>query len=114
MTSGNLCLQLWTIEAADVPCPTDLSGSYSLQWTADCNSAVSGYSDAASTCQDYKDNQDTTITLGADLQWTDSLCDPILFEIDFDGAVTFYTADDFATDLGTDQYALGDTAYVEV
>ncbi len=114
MTSGNLCLQLWSLEVSDVPCPTDMGGSYSFQYTADCNSAVSGYADAAATCQDYKDNQDTTITLSADLQWEDNLCDPILFEIQFDGEVTFYTADDFNTSLGNDQYALGDTAYVEV
>ena len=117
MTSGYLCLQLWTVETSDVPCPTDLSGSYSFQYTADCNSAVSGYSDAATTCADYKATYDTSITLSADLAWTDNLCDPILFEVEFDAAITFYTDNTFSTSLdqsGGDQYQLGDQAYVEV
>jgi len=114
MTSGSLCLQLWSIEADDIECPTDLAGSYSFQFTADCNSAVSGYADAASTCNDYIASNSNSISLSADLEWADNVCDPVLFDVEFSSEIVFYSDDSYGTEMGDDQYSLGQQAFVEV
>ena len=117
MTSGNLCLQLWTIETSAAPCPTDLGGTYTFSYDIECNPAVSGYADASALCSDYIAENSGSVTLSAELEWADTVCDPIVFEIEFEGFMSFYTDDTFGTrleDTATGQYALGDTAYVEV
>jgi len=115
MSSGNLCLQLFSLETADVTCPTVLTGNYNFQFALGCNPAVLGYTDQTALCNDYIAEYSGVVQLAADLDWEDNVCDPEVFLVDFTATIDFYTADDFATVLGTgDQYNLGDTAFVEV
>ena len=113
MSSGSLCHQLWTIETFNVPCPTDLSGTYTFQYTLGCNPEVTGNANATALCNQYIDQYDGAVILSDDLEWEDSVCDPLVFEIEFDAQIIFYRGDPF-TITQTDQYELGDQAFVEV
>ena len=115
MTSGNLCLQLFSIVTSDVDCPTSLTGGYNFQFDLVCNPAVDGYTDATGLCDDYVDEYSGVVTLAAELEWEDTICDPEVFLIEFAATIDFYTDNTFATALGDgDQYNLGDQAFVEV
>jgi len=116
MTSGNLCLQLFSIETSDVDCPTDLTGTYNMQFDLLCNANVQNYDAPAALCAQYQNDFGNTVTLSAELEWEDNICDPLVFEIDFTATIEFFTDNTFATALvpSVDQYALGDQAFVEV
>jgi len=115
MTAGLLCLQLFTIESSDIPCPTILSGGYTFQFDLGCNPAILGYADAAATCANYVNEYGGSVTLSTDFEWTDNVCDPLVFLIDFDANLTFWTNESFVDQLGSsEQYNLGEQAYVQV
>ena len=113
MSPGSLCFQLWTIETFNVPCPTDLSGTYTFQYTLGCNPEVTGNANATALCNQYIEENEGEVTLSDDLEWEDSVCDPLVFEIDFDAQMRFYRGNPFALSE-TDQYELGEQAFVEV
>eukprot|EP01083_Nonionella_stella_P075214 204341_1 len=117
MSSGYLCLQLWEISIENVTCPpTNFTGVYTLQFNVGCNSAAAGYDNATDLCLDYIAQYNASgVTLSADLEWLDEVCDATIFLVEFEATMTFHTDATFATELGdSDQYAIGDTAYVQV
>ena len=116
MTSGNLCLQLFSIAASDVDCPTLLTGSYNIRFDLGCNTAVQNYDAPAALCAQYQADFGNVVDLNTELEWEDNICDPLVFEVEFDAVMTFYTDNTFATAMveGVDQYNLGDQAFVEV
>jgi len=115
MSAGLLCLQLFTIESSDIPCPTILTGGYTFQFDLGCNPAILGYADAATTCANYVNEYGGSVTLSTDFEWSDFVCDPLVFLIDFDANLTFWTNESFVDQLGSsEQYSLGQQAYVQV
>jgi len=117
VASANLCSQLWEIYANNVTCPpTNFTGQYALQYLTVCNPDAN-YTDNAALCTDYIDQYGSDVGLTANLEWLDEICDPEIFIITFDGTMHFYNDSTFDHELDQaagDQYALGDTAYVEV
>lgn len=123
LSSGSLCLQIWEMGPPNgtvLECPTTFDGEYTFQWSVICNSDASDYENAPLSCTDWVAKYGNgPITLSSSLEWRDTLCDPEVFQIQFDGEITFYTNDQFETPLHqsappADQYSLGDMAYVEV
>lgn len=116
MTSGNLCLQIFHLETSLIPCPTILTGDYNLQFSLKCNPAVTGYDDAMALCLDYiGDDESNMTTLSVDLDWSDDLCDPLIFMIDVPAEIAFYSDDQFLDEISeNEQYRPGDRAFVQV
>lgn len=120
-TSGSLCLQLYTLETELMGCPNELDGTYALQFFIGCNPAVNGYDNAIANCHEYIDKYSnitgggTTGAVSANLDWSDSVCDPLVYVIDFDSEMTFYADDQFESVITENyQYGLGDRVYVQV
>eukprot|EP01083_Nonionella_stella_P316842 1151040_1 len=115
LSSGYLCLQLWEISVDNVTCPpTDFTGTYTLQYQIGCNPSAT-YTNALELCTNYTDEYATGVTLSAPLEWTDEVCDPAVFIVDFEGEMTFHIDSSFTTELSSsDQYGFGDIAYVQI
>eukprot|EP01084_Bolivina_argentea_P165840 288033_1 len=120
-SKGYICSQLWKIEALNPGCVpnvvgTDLSGTYSLGFTPQC------IEDNDTICSDWLNNHPDTedgVILSADLAWKDSICDPIIFKVEFSAEMLFYKDINFVdgTNVNTDSYLYEvgqDTIYVEI
>ena len=84
MVSGFLdqCLQIWDIHILDVPCPTNLGGTYTFQYSLGCNPTANGYENATAVCNQYIDDYSGSVMLSAELEWVNTMCDPLIFEVD--------------------------------
>lgn len=113
--SSNICSQLWEIYANDVQCPpTNFSGLYGLEFTTTCNPDAN-YTNNTELCTAYIDEYGAEVVLTAPLEWTDMVCDPEIFIVQFDGEMKFYNSSSYEYEMGAgDQYSFGDRAYVEI
>ena len=136
-----ICSQLWEIRAEDINCNEDngvgvkginFSGVYSLLFNANCRSAAhldengvvtlagkSG-SDLELYCNNWLDEHpdigsDEGFRLDAKLTWKDEVCDPLLFEVQFEAEMDFYADDSYDAVVSDDHlFQVGeDTIYVE-
>eukprot|EP01083_Nonionella_stella_P299278 1015917_1 len=124
-----ICTQLWQITASDVQCTTDgiftdFSGTYSIQFNAVCRDVadLGGDQELVDYCEDWlTEHEDEIITddkvlLQADLTWKDEICDPEIFEVQFEAEMEFYY-DSFGTELpdAGHLFQVGeDTVYVKI
>eukprot|EP01083_Nonionella_stella_P029707 81691_1 len=122
-----ICTQLWQITASDVQCTTDgiftdFSGTYSIQFNAVCRDVADVGQDLYDYCDgwlgEHKDEiiTDEKVLLQADLTWKDEICDPEIFEVQFEAEMEFYY-DSFGTELPDEGhlYQVGeDTVYVKI
>eukprot|EP01083_Nonionella_stella_P295588 1004556_1 len=90
LSSGYLCLQLWELYVDNVTCPTNFTGTYTLQYQIGCNpEAIFG--NVSALCSQYlEENNSSGVTLSAELQWIDEVCDARVFVVEFEGAVAFF------------------------
>ena len=117
-----ICSQLWEINATNIGCTngglgTDFSGNYKLSFVPECRQT--GDTQLDTYCGNWllaHPNIATAVTLDSDLVWTDEICDPIIFVIQFDAEMTFYTDASYGTEIGDDHlYQVGeDYIYVQV
>ena len=119
-----ICSQLWEINATDIGCTngglgTDFSGNYQLTFTPVCRStgdaALDGY------CANWLTEHPTLaapngVALDTDLVWTDDICDPIIFTVQFVADMTFYVDPGYTTEADDEHlYQVGeDYIYVEI
>ena len=119
---GFICSQLWEINAIDIGCTqekgTDFSGNYKLSFVPECRDTGNTQLDTycSNWLNDHPDIQ-TRVTLDTDLIWTDMICDPIIFTVQFVASMLFYISDNFDNGPIDDNhlYQVGeDTIYVEI
>eukprot|EP01083_Nonionella_stella_P232687 820549_1 len=124
-----ICTQMWQITASDVQCTTggiftDFSGTYSIQFNAVCRDVtdLGGDQELVDYCEGWLgEHEDEIITddkvlLQADLTWKDEICDPEIFNVQFEAEMEFYY-DSFGTELPDEGhlYQVGeDTVYVKI
>jgi len=117
-----ICSQLWEINATNIGCTngglgTDFSGNYQLSFTPECRSTGDANLDAY--CGNWlttHPNIQSGVALDTDLVWVDEVCDPIIFIIQFEAEMTFYTDATYGTEIADDHlYQVGeDYIYVQV
>jgi len=119
-----ICSQLWQIES-DGDCSSaqakyiDFSGSYALQFIPECRAASDVGTDLFDYCGDWLSAHSDIadgVGLVATLQWRDEECDPILFEVQFEAEMLFYTDAAYSSVAASDTlFQVGeDRIYVEV
>eukprot|EP01083_Nonionella_stella_P008109 23426_1 len=119
-----ICSQLWEIKAEDIDCHTsgiDFTGDYTLAFDTSCRDVIDGEENSEYTtyCSEWLESHPDVasgVKLTTHLTWRDNVCDPLLFRIQFEAAMQFFT--DAAYSQAYDEthlYQVGeDTIYVEV
>ena len=101
-----ICSQIWKVKANNVNCPYSFDGNYSFQWNAVCSNSPIDIDSVS--CQQYLDQNGEIVTLSADLSFSDTICDAEIWEINFDGGITFYTNGNYNVIQETDyEYIIG-------
>lgn len=119
-----ICSQLWEIEAPG-DCSSaqqkyvDFSGDYTLAFTPVCRDETVLGSELVTYCESWLEQHSSIaqgVQLTATLTWMDEECDPLLYEVQFEAEMSFYTDDAFSVEAGDDQlYQVGeDRIYVQV
>eukprot|EP01083_Nonionella_stella_P008111 23428_1 len=95
-----ICSQLWEIKAEEVDCHTsgiDFTGEYTLAFDTSCRDVIKDgeVSDAYATyCTEWLQAHPdiaSGVELTTHLTWRDNVCDPLLFRIQFEASMQFFT-----------------------
>jgi len=95
-----ICSQVWVVDITNVACPFSLDGDYAFQFTAVCDDDGS-----AAECEQFVQDNGDSVTLSTQLSFADTMCNPEVWTLQYDGAVSFYADDSF------DELADADAAY---
>ena len=112
-SSSFTCGQIFTItiNASEINCPpADFSGEYQIGFNVNCRNGEE-------VCNTFiDDNGGSNIMLAVTSNFIDTTCKPELYEIIFDGSMTFYDDDQFSVIHSIDNdYIIGqDTIYVGI
>jgi len=119
VASSFTCGQIFTAtipaECPDEDSSVDLSGNYQFSFTPECRE-IDGSPDAACTVfLSTLDDSSGKVVMDLDASFVDQ-CDVNLFEVAFDGDLTFYSDDAFSAEAdGSDPFVIGqDTIYGKV
>jgi hypothetical protein len=119
VASSFTCGQIFTAtipaECPDEDSSVDLSGNYQFSFTPECRE-IDGSPDAACTVfLSTLDDSSGKVVMDLDASFVDQ-CDVNLFEVAFDGDLTFYSDDAFSAEAdGSDPFVIGqDTVYGKV
>merc|ERR1719474_2534107 len=122
VASSFTCGQIFTAKIA-ATCPpdgtsVDLSGSYQFAFTPQCRVLDDGTTTdpACDTFMETLDESSGKVALEVDVEFID-LCDVDLFDVSFEGTLSFYSDDQFAVavDGNTDPFVIGqDTIFGKV
>merc|ERR1719187_1439212 len=120
VASSFTCGQIFTAKI-DASCPddgiVDLSGSYQFAFTPQCRVLGDGSNDpACDTFMTTLDDSSGKVALGVEVDFVD-LCEENLFDVSFEGTLSFYSDDQFAVavDSNSDPFVIGqDTIFGKV
>eukprot|EP01084_Bolivina_argentea_P033983 62863_1 len=103
-----ICSQIWKIKATNVECPYTFDGTYGFQWHAVCSNDT--------LCQQYLQQNGNIVTLTTNLSFTDNICDPEIWSINFNGMINYYDDNNYITEKEDGfEYIIGiDRVYVEL
>eukprot|EP01084_Bolivina_argentea_P185057 319156_1 len=99
-----ICSQLWVIKADQVDCKTkgiDFSGKYTLNFDTSCRDGphktycagdIATGGNNKGWLAEHESIEDG-VSLEAKLTWKDEICDPKIFNIQFEATMGFYTSD---------------------
>eukprot|EP01083_Nonionella_stella_P084379 233577_1 len=119
-----ICTQLWEITAENVQCSettgeyTDFSGTYNIQFDAVCRTTGDYVEYCDQWLIDHGDeivDETGKVFLSAGLEWTDTICDPEIFTVQFTAAMEFFQDDLYSLSASDYLYQVGEsTVYAKV